>query len=726
MMVTCKRHHAGLAGSGSGRILPVILVALIVSSIGSPAFAQATQEPPMPPDAPREPVSTTTHGDTLVDEYAWIRQKEDPRVIEYLEAENAYADELTRHLDPLKETLYEQMLARIKEDDADVPYEKDGYFYYSRTEQGKPYPIRCRRAGSLEAPEQVILDVNERARGREYCDVTGVTVSPDGRLLAWLEDTTGYEQCDLLVKDLQTGAIIESGVTGLGPWSLAWANDNKTLFYTRQDQTNRPDRVYRHVIGTDPSEDQLIHHEPDGRFFVGIERTRSGQWLLLGIGSNITSEYHVLDADDPTGSFRMVAPREHGVEYSIQHSGDHFYILTNLDATNFRLMQAPVQTPGREHWVELIGHDPEVYLLGVQALKDWLLIQQRRGGYRTLGVMNISSGQFRLLEFPEAVSTARLDVNEQFDTDEARFAYTSMVTPPTIYSENLRTSDRRQLKQREVLGGYDPADYRTIRLEATGHDGVKIPISLVCRKDVQPDGANPAILYGYGSYGASMDPYFSSNRLSLLDRGVVFAIGHIRGGSEMGRQWYEDGKFLKKRNTFEDFISCAEELVSSGWAAPDRLAIEGGSAGGLLIGAVINMRPELFCAAHAAVPFVDVMNTMMDPTIPLTVIEYDEWGNPGDRAYYEYMKSYSPYDNVAAQEYPDLLVTAGLNDPRVHYWEPAKWVARMRDRATGDRMLILKTNMGAGHGGSSGRYERLREIAFENAFLLDRLGATGD
>ena len=683
-----------------------------------------TMHDPTPPDAAERPVSTTTHGDVRVDEYAWLREKENPEVIEYLERENAYSEARMSHTEALQETLYGEMLGRIKEDDTDVPWRKNGYLYYDRTEEGRPYPIICRRRGSMDAPEEILLDVNERTRDGGYINVTAPSVSPDGRRFAWLEDTSGYERCDLYVKDLETGEIVESSLHELSPWSLAWGNDNETLFYTRQDETNRPDRVYRHRIGTDPSGDELVLHEPDGRYFVGIDRSRSGAWLVLGIGSQITSEYHVLAADDPWGRFEVVAPRRQGVEYSIEHSGDSFYILTNDDAMNFKVAVAPTATPGLEHWSELVPHDKEVYILGVDAFRNHLVLSQRRDGYRELKVMDLRDGSSRVLELPERVSTVRPNVNAEFDTDVYRFGYTSMTTPSSIYEEHLDSGERSLLKRDEVLGDFDAADYVARRITATSDDGTEIPISIVHHRDVEPDGTNPVLLYGYGSYGSSMDPRFSSARISLLDRGVVFAMGHIRGGSEMGRHWYEDGKFLNKRNTFDDFIVCAETLRDSGWAHPDRIAIEGASAGGLLIGATINMRPELFCAAHAGVPFVDVMNTMLDPSIPLTVIEYEEWGNPNDPVYYEYMKSYSPYDNVTAQDYPNLLVTAGLNDPRVHYWEPAKWTARLRDRATGDSMLLLKTNMGAGHGGSSGRYDYLREIAFEYAFMLDHLNAT--
>ena len=701
--------------------LPLILLAMTAG-----CTMTTTNHQPVPPDVAQRPVSDTRHGDVRIDEYSWLREKENPEVISYLEAENAYAKASMAHTDDLQETLYAEMLGRIKEDDSGVPWRKGEWLYYDRTEEGKSYPIQCRRRGSMTSPEQILLDENELAGDSEYLNISRWAVSPDGTLLAWLEDRSGYEQNDLFVKNIETGELIGEPIRNLGPWSLAWASDNETLFYTRQDETNRPDRVYRRNINEPGTDDELVYHDPDGRFFVSVERTRSGAWLLIGCGSQITSEYQALAADDPNGSFSMIAPRRNGVEYSVDHHGDSFYILTNDDAMNFRIVKAPVETPGAEHWVDVIAHDPDVHLLGHSMFKNFMAVSSRKDGYRGVRLLDLETGVQRTIEPDEVVSSLRPGTNRAYDTDTYRFNYTSLITPSSIYDEDVATGDRTLRKRTQVLGGYDPENYETIRMTATGHDGVEIPMSIVHRKGVKPDGTNPVLLYGYGSYGSSMDPYFSSSRVSLLDRGVVYAIGHIRGGSERGRQWYEDGKFLKKRNTFEDFISCGEALKSSGWADPGRIAIQGGSAGGLLIGATINMRPELFCVAHAAVPFVDVMNTMLDPTIPLTVIEYEEWGNPNDPIYYEYMKSYSPYDNVGAQDYPDLLVTAGLNDPRVHYWEPAKWTARMRDHATGDSMLIMKTNMGAGHGGASGRYGRLHEIAFEYAFLLDRLGATSD
>ena len=699
------------------RLMPLAMITLVTVI----AVSCAPRATPIPPDAPARPIERRIHGVELIDEYAWIREKTNPEVITYLEAENAYTDEVTRGLAMLEETVYREMLDRLVEEDADVPYLRDGYLYYTKTEEGRPYEIHCRRRDTPGALEEVILDVNVEAGDEVYYSIEAIEPSPDGTKLAWLVDASGYERCDLHVKDIESGEIIDTGITDLDPWSLAWANDNETIFFARQDDANRGDRIVRHRVGEDPAGDVLVYHDPDGRFYVDISRTRSGDWLVIESGGQITSEQHVLDADDPTGEFAMVRPRERGVEYEIDHSGDRFYIRTNRDAPNFKIMSLSTDLDDETPWSEVLPHDTDRYLVGLDAFKDHLVLTERRDGYQGLSVIDLATGADRRLPMPEQVATTEPDVNETFDTDRFRFEYTSLVTPTTVYEIDMNTGAYQQLKTQPVPG-YDPEDYVSLRLEATGHDGTKIPVSVLHRKGVRPDGSNPLYLTGYGSYGSSYDPYFSSTRLSLLDRGVVYAIAHIRGGGELGRHWYESGKFLHKKNTFMDFIACAEMLRDTGWAAPDQIAIEGGSAGGLLIGAVINMRPDLFTAAIADVPFVDVINTMLDPTIPLTIGEYEEWGNPEQEEYFHYMLSYSPYDNVRPIAYPDLLVLAGLNDPRVHYWEPAKWVARMRDQVEGDSWLLLETNMGAGHGGSSDRYDRLGEIAFQWAFVLDRLG----
>jgi oligopeptidase B len=702
-----------LAGS------PMLLLLLLFPLVS----CATTDQSAGPPDAPARPVEVHVHGQVLIDDYAWIREKDNPEVIAYLEAENAWADAVMDQLEQLQQTLYDEMLGRIMEDDADIPSPRYGYLYYTRTEEGKPYELHCRRKAETGSPEEILLDANQEAGELDYYSIESFEPSPDGTKLAWLVDASGYEHCDLFVKDLATGEIIDSGIKDLDPWSLAWANDNQTIFYARQDDTNRGDRIYRHRIGTPMEEDVLVYHDPDGLFYVDISRSRSGNWLIAGSGGQITSEYHLLDADDPEGDFRVIIPRQRGVEYQVEHSDDRFFLRTNQDAPNFKIMMHSTDLDDGTEWVDFLPHDPDRYVVGVDAFQNHLVVTDRVDGYQGIGVIDLRSGEHRPLPMPERVSTAGPATNHDFDTRRFRYDYTSLVTPETLIETDLETGDTQRLKTRPVLGDYDPDDYVTLRLEATGHDGVRIPVSLIHRKGVRPDGSNPLYLTGYGSYGSSYDPYFSSSRLSLLDRGVVYAIAHVRGGGELGRAWYEDGKFLKKKNTFLDFIACAEMLRDTGWAAPDRIAIEGGSAGGLLIGAVLNMRPDLFAVAIADVPFVDVVNTMLDASIPLTVGEYEEWGNPEDPEYFDYMRSYSPYDNVRDGNYPHLLVAAGLNDPRVHYWEPAKWVARMRDHDTGEKLLLLKTNMGAGHGGSSDRYDRLKEIAFAYAFVLDGLGA---
>ncbi len=679
-----------------------------------------------PPDAIAKPVETNPHGVRMVDPYGWIRGKEKPEVIDYLNAENAYTKQMTAHLEPLQKTLYDEMLGRIKEDDASVPWiANDGWLYYSRTEEGKSYDIICRKLGT-DGEEQIILDINAEAEGLEFYDVTNWETSPDGTRLAWLADSTGYEENDLIIKDLATGEILDRSVTKADPFSLGWANDNETIFYARHDEAKRPDRIFRHRVGTDPNEDVMVYHDPDGRFYVSAGRSRSGESLFIQSGSQLTSEWHEIDTSNPERPPRVIAPRRQGIEYEVERHGDRYFILTNEDATNFRLMTAQVADPSPENWTEFKAHDEDVYLTGVDAFKDHLVLSQRRNGYSTLEIVSLDDeGGSHLLEVPEEVSTVGVGTNERFDTSMLRFGYQSPVTPSSVYDYDMSDRTRTLRKQREVLGNYDRNDYVASRFEAKADDGEIIPVTLVHRKGLEPDGTHPLWVYGYGSYGSSMNPWFSSNRLSLLDRGVVFAIAHIRGGGEMGRRWYDEGKMALKENTFTDFIDVVEALRDEGWGDPERIAIEGGSAGGLLMGAVLNMRPDLFTVAHADVPFVDVINTMSDPTIPLTVGEYEEWGNPNDPEAFHRMLAYSPYDNVREMDYPAILVTAGLNDSRVHYWEPAKWTAKLRDLKTDDNMLIMKTNMGAGHGGSSGRYGRLEEIAFEYAVMLDQLGLAG-
>ena len=680
-----------------------------------------------PPDAAAKPVQTNPHGVRMVDPYNWIRGKEKPEVIEYLEAENAYTKKMTAHLDPLQKKLYDEMLGRIKEDDTSVPWRaNDGWLYYSRTEEGKPYDIICRKQDE-DGREQVILDINVQAEGLEYYDVTSWEMSPDGKRLAWLADSTGYEENDLIIKDLTTGKIIDRSVTKADPFSLAWADDNETVFYARHDEAKRPDRIFRHRVGADPQTDVMVYHDPDGRFYVSADRSRSGESIFIQSGSQTTSEIHEIDPSDPLRAPRMIAPRRQGVEYEVERVGGQYFILTNDNATNFRLMTATADDPESGKWQEFRPHDASVYLTGIDAFRDNLVVSQRRNGYTAIEVISLADeGSSHLIDVPEDVSLISMGTNEQFDTPILRYNYQSPVTPPSVYDYDMSNRTSTLRKQRDVLGDFDPMHYEASRFEATADDGELIPVTLVHRRGVKPDGTHPLWVYGYGAYGSAVNPWFSSNRLSLLDRGVVFAIAHVRGGGEMGRRWYDEGKMALKENTFTDFIAVVEALRDHGWGDPDRIAIQGGSAGGLLMGAVLNMRPDLFTIAHADVPFVDVINTMSDPSIPLTVGEYEEWGNPGDPDAFHRMLAYSPYDNIREMDYPAILVTAGLNDSRVHYWEPAKWTAKLRDYKTDDNPLLLKTNMGAGHGGSSGRYGQLEEIAFEYAVILDQLGLSGD
>ncbi len=692
---------------------------LAMAAVGVGIGQAGAQQPPV---ARQVPHTIEKHGDTRTDNYYWLRERTSEEVLDYLRAENAYTAEKMAHARQLEETLFEEMKARLKEDDESVPYRYGRHLYYSRNVPGEQYRVYCRRELSADdASEEVILDVNELARGHKYFSLGALAISPDEHLLAYAFDTNGSEVYTLVVRDLADGSLRDDRLENISG-SVEWAADNATLFYTTLDEARRPYKVFRHRLGTGQADDALVHHEEDERFFVGLGKTRSERFLQIGMYSKITSEVRVLAADDPTGTFETLLPRTQGVEYSIAHQGDRFLVTTNRDAINFKLLEMPLTARGWDQAREVLPHRPAIKLDGVDAFADFIAVYERKDGFRQIHVLDTAGGGGHYIAFPEPVYTASGDTNRVYDTDTLRFSYTSLVTPRSVFDYNIRTRSRELLKQEPVLGGYDPEKYESQRIEATASDGTKIPMSLVYRRGITRSGDNPTLLYGYGSYGASMDPRFSSARLSLLDRGMIFAIAHIRGGGELGRPWYEDGKFLHKMNTFTDFIACGEELVRQGYTRHDRMAMMGGSAGGLLMGAVLNMRPDLVHCAVAAVPFVDVVTTMLDPSIPLTVIEYEEWGNPNDKAFYEYMLRYSPYDNVTAQDYPHILITAGLNDPRVQYWEPAKWCARLRATKTGDNLLLMKTNMGAGHGGASGRYNRLKDRAFEYAFILDRLG----
>lgn len=674
-----------------------------------------------PPIAPKHPYVHVLHGDERLDDYFWLRDRDNPDVMAYLEAENAYTEIKMEHTRSLQDTLYQEMLSRIQEDDLSVPYREGEFYYYTRTETGKAYPIHCRKLGSLDATEEILLDQNQLAEGHEYFQLGVFEISPNHQLLAYSVDTTGAERYTLFFLDLATRELYPETIPDTYV-AFEWGNDNQTVFYTQVDAAHRPDKLFRHQLGQSIENDQLVFHEPDDAYFLGISKTRSRAYLLLGLGSKVTSEVHYLDANNPTGEFRLFRPRRMGIEYDIEHHTDTFYIITNEDALNFKLMKAPIADPSVEQWETVIPHREDIFLMGVSAFADHLVIYDREAGLPKVRVRNLSNHQEHTVSFPEPTYEVSESVNPEFNTNTFRFAYTSLTTPFSIFDYNLDAQTRELKKETPVLGGYDRTQYQSDRVQAIAPDGTAIPLSILYKVGTERTGKNPLLLTGYGAYGYSYPDSFSSTRLSLLDRGVVLAIAHIRGGSELGRKWYEDGKFLHKQNTFSDFIACAEHLIQAGWTAPDRLAISGGSAGGLLIGAVINQRSDLFKAAIAQVPFVDVVTTILDTSLPLSATEWEEWGNPNDRQFYDYMKAYSPYDNVKPKDYPALLVTAGLNDPRVSYWEPAKWTAKLRTLKTDNQVLLLKTHLGAGHGGASGRYDRLKEIAFEYAFLLDQWG----
>ncbi len=678
--------------------------------------AEATPEPPL---ARRLPHLTAVHGRELVDPYHWLRERDDPAVIAYLEAENRYTEAMLAHTEALQERLYREMVGRIKETDLSAPVKMDDFYYYTRTEEGKQYPIYCRRRGSVDAPEEVLLDGNALAEGKVFMKIGVFEVSPDHRYLAYSTDTTGGESFNIQVKDLATGQLLPERL-GNTSYSLAWANDNRTFFYTTLDAAKRPFEVRRHVLGSDPTADTVAFNEPDDAFYVDVARTRSRRYLFISVGSSTTTEYRYLDADRPEAGLTLFRPRRHEVEYYLDHHGDSFYVRTNDGAKNFRLERVPVGDAAATA-EEVLPHRPEVKLERADLFARHMVVIEREAGLRRVRVRGYDGAGDHSVELPETVYTVGAGENPEFDADRYRFTYSSLVTPRTVYDYHVGERRLEVVKEEEVLGGYDRTRYTTERIVATAPDGVAIPISLVHRRGFERNGENPCVLYGYGAYGASIDPSFSSMYLSLLDRGFVYAIAHIRGGGEMGEEWHDQGKLLAKRNTFTDFIAAAERLIGLGYTSPERLAIRGGSAGGLLMGAVVNLRPDLFKAVVAHVPFVDAINTMLDSTIPLTVIEYEEWGNPNEEEQFSYMLSYSPYDNVEAKAYPHMLVTAGLNDPRVQYWEPAKWVAKLRATKTDSNRLLLKIHMGAGHGGASGRYDYLKERALEYAFILDSL-----
>jgi oligopeptidase B len=685
-----------------------------------PDLDLSSDTPIVPPVAPVLPRVIVTHGETRIDHYYWLRERENPQVLAYLEAENRHTAAVMHHTEQLQERLFQEMRSRIREDDLSVPEPLGRFFYYTRTEAGRQYPIFCRKWESLDAPEEVLLDQNLLGEGLSYFRVGMMQVSPDHRFLAFTVDTTGAEEFTLFIKDLTEGRLLPDRLSRCAQ-RLAWANDSRTLFYAMLDEAHRPWQLFRHQLGSEQEADLLLHTESDPGFYLDISRTKSGRYLLLDLSSHSASEVWFVDADRPAEPFQVIQPRQPGLEYTVTHHGDRFFITTNDAAPNFRLVQTPVQTPSREYWSPLLPYRPEVKLDGTEAFGEHLVVYERESGLVRVRIIDLVSGSEHLIPFPEPVYTIHPHGNPEFNTSQFRFTYTSLVTPNSVVDYDLARHTWNVRKQAEVRG-YDANQYRSERLFVAAPDGARIPISLVYRSPLQLNGSRPLMLSGYGAYGLSYDPVFSPNTLSLLDRGFVVAIAHVRGGEELGREWYEGGRRFNKRRSFTDFIAAAEHLIAEGYTSPERLVISGGSAGGLLIGAVVNLRPELFRVVLAEVPFVDVVNTMLDASLPLTVIEYDEWGNPEDPEAYTYIRSYSPYDNVSPKAYPHMLVTAGLNDPRVAYWEPAKWTAKLRATKTDQNRLLLRINMGAGHGGASGRYDLLREIAFKYAFILDVLG----
>jgi len=704
-----------------GSLFSVVLLLVFSISSTNTALAQTNGggAPLKPPMAEKKTKTTNIHGETLVDEYFWLREKTNPDVMAYLESEDKYAEAAMQPTKPLQEKLYNEMVSHIKETDQQVPYRRGDYFYYTRTEKGKQYQIYCRRKGSTEAPEEIVLDVNELAKGQKFMSIGTFNPSDDGNLLAYSTDNTGYRQYMLQVKDLRTGKVLPERVERVN--NIAWATDNKTIFYVTEDAvTKRNDKFFRHVLGSDKYD--LIYDEKDELFDIATSRTRDKAIIVLSIFSKTSTETRYVPADKPDAPLKVVLPRQPDHEYDLDHRGGQFYIRTNKGAKNFRIVTAPVSDPSEANWKEFVAHRPAVKVEDISLFADHGVVSAWENGLQQIEIINFKTNKRQPIEFPEPVYAASLGPNAVFNTAVVRYSYNSMVTPNSTFDYDMNTGKSTLLKQQEVPGGFDRTNYKAERVFATASDGTKIPISVVYRKGVKLDGSAPLLLYAYGSYGYSIPPTFSSNRLSLLDRGVVFAIGHIRGGGELGEEWREAGRMMKKINTFTDFIACAESLVKMKYTSSDRLVIEGGSAGGLLMGAVSNMRPDLFKGVISHVPFVDVLNTMLDASLPLTTSEYIEWGNPNEKAAYEYMKQYSPYDNVGKKNYPATLVKVSVNDSQVPYWEGAKLVAKMRAMKTDDNPLLLKVNFGAGHGGASGRYDALRETAFDYAFMLWQMG----
>ena len=701
----------------------LLLFFLCVLPINSKVVAQTNggAGAPQPPMAETKTKTTNIHGTTIVDDYFWLREKTNPAVMAHLKAEDDYTESIMKPTAPLQEKLYNEMLSHIKQTDTNVPYRWGNYFYYTRTEEGKQYPIYCRKKGSLDAPEEIILDQNELAKGQTFMSVEAFAPSDDGNLLAYSTDNTGYRQFLLQVKDLRTGQLLPERIERVT--SVVWANDNKTFFYVTEDAvTKRSDKFFRHVLGTDKND--LVYEEKDELFDIEVGRSRDKEIVFLHAFSKTSTEARYIRANEPNGTLKVILPRQPEHEYNVDHRNDTFYIRTNKGAKNFRIVTAPVNDPSEKNWKQFVEHRPAVKLDDISLFANHAVLSEWENGLEQLEVIDFKTDKRDRIKFPEPVYSVALYTNREFNTSVVRYSYNSLVTPFSVFDYDMNTGKATLLKQQEVPGGFDRNNYKSERVFATASDGTKIPMSIVYRKGVKLDGSAPLLLYGYGSYGYSIPPTFNSNRLSFLDRGVIFVIAHIRGGGEMGEEWRQAGRMMNKMNTFTDFIASAESLIKMKYTSKDRLVIEGGSAGGLLMGAVSNMQPDLFKAVISHVPFVDVLNTMLDASLPLTTSEYIEWGNPNEKPAFDYMKTYSPYDNIAKKDYPAMLVKVSVNDSQVPYWEGAKLVARLRTMKTDHNPLLLKVNFGAGHGGASGRYDSLREVAFDIAFMLWQMGIT--
>jgi oligopeptidase B len=702
-----------------------LFLLLLILSISTITFMKVTAQNGnsmlQPPVTEKKPKITEINGDRLVDNYFWLREKSNPAVVSHLEAENAYTDAVLKPTEPLQAKLYDEILSHIKQTDQNVPYRWGDYFYYSRTKEGLQYPIFCRKHETLDAAEQIILDVNELAKGQKFMSIGSFTPSDDGNLLAYSTDNTGYRQYTLQVKNLRTGELFTEKIERVD--DMAWATDNKTIFYVTEDAvTKRNDKMFRHVLGTDRYE--LIYEEKDELFDIGVGRSRDRAIIQLEAASKTSTESRYIPANNPDAEWKVIIPRQADHEYDVAHRGNFFYIRTNKGAKNFRVVTAPVSDPSEKNWKEFVAHRPAVKIEGVDMFADHAVLAEWENGLQQIEIIDFKTNKRHRVEFPEPVYSAGLSANREFKTTVLRYSYQSLVTPGSVFDYDMNTRKATLMKQTEVPGGFDKANYKSERVFATASDGTKIPMSVVYRRNVKLDGSAPMLLYGYGSYGISIPPSFSAARLALLDRGVVYVIAHIRGGGELGEPWRDAGRMMNKMNTFTDFIACAEHLVSNKYTSKDRLVIQGGSAGGMLMGAVVNMRPDLFKAVVAQVPFVDVLNTMLDASLPLTTSEYIEWGNPNEKAAFDYMKKYSPYDNVHKANYPAMLVKVSLNDSQVPYWEGSKLVAKIRDYKTDHNPLLLKVNLGAGHGGASGRYDAYHETAFDYAFMLWQMGIT--